>query len=187
MLESNPFLLWGLVLCAVTILLILGMKYQENPNPNISESPKSQAKFPNLTHGVNLTEPYQILVLETTYAEIAGRIYYIDLLIDAYTKSIVAFGLYEHFQGYSDILDTLPQITRKNTIHHSNTGTIYLDQKYIDKLYGLSMNISQGYSDFGTEQIKQRIAKEIKNYKPISNQSPYYQIKTLVGFYNKGI
>mgnify|MGYP000293489278 CR=1 FL=1 len=187
MLEANPILLWGLVLCLVTMPLILYMKYQENSTPVPSDNFKSQPKFPNLTHGANLTEPYQILVLETTYAEIAGRIYYIDLLIDAYTKSIVAFGLYEHFQGYSDILDTLPLKTRKNTIHHSNTGTIYLNQKYIDKLYELNMNISQGYSDFGTDQIKQRIAKEIKNYKPITPQSPYYQIKTLVGSYNEDI
>lgn len=134
-------------------------------------------RFANLIEGHRFDGPGQVWQSDITYFDLGAHFAYIVFLIDIYTKVIVGYRVSEHLRATAN-LEALRMALRRfgaPSIHHSDRGSQYGSQDYLDELSRHSVAVSM--SKTGPENAyAERVNGTIKN-----EYLAYWSIRDLPG------
>ena len=93
---------------------------------------------PNLVHGIEVSEPNQVLVADITYIALADSAAYLFLITDAFSRMIVGYHLSDSLahQGAIEALNmALEHVPDPHgVIHHSDRGVQYCCHDFLDEI-----------------------------------------------------
>ena len=105
---------------------------------------KPAAKYSNLIETLKIDCPGQVWVTDFTYIRFHGRFIYLATVMDLFTREVVGFNLsrfHNRFLVMGAVLDALEKHTPAEIIH-SDQGSEYDSQDFIDLINSLNINIS---------------------------------------------
>lgn len=115
--------------------------------PHTTDSSHRFHTYKNLIVGYIPTAPNQLYVCDITYIRtVENRFYYLSLITDAFSHKIVGWCLLDTLETEGPLkaldmaLSALPSGSR--LIHHSDRGTQYCCNEYVDKLHRHGITIS---------------------------------------------
>ena len=111
-----------------------------------TDSRHSFAVYPNLLKDLALTGPHQALVSDITYIRTEEGFLYLCLVMDAFSRAIVGYDCSDTLER-EGALRALGQALRQlpadhKTIHHSDRGSQYCCQDYVEQLQAAGVSIS---------------------------------------------
>jgi transposase InsO family protein len=107
-------------------------------------------RYPNLIHGLVLTEVDQLWVSDITYVPFEDRFFYVTLITDVYSRMIVGAVASRSLAAEANVLALQQAIKFRGgsipagLIHHSDRGSQYVYEQYVDLLNKHSARISMG-------------------------------------------
>lgn len=150
-------------------------------------------RYPDLTEGLLLYRPGQLLQSDLTYFELNGTFYYIVFIIDVYTREILAHKVSRHQRAEAN-LKALREALSKipppswDTIHHSDRGSQYGSHIYRKELNDHRIHVSMcvtATANAYAERVNGIIKNEylhlwgIRDFKDLERKT-----KRAVGHYN---
>jgi putative transposase len=114
----------------------------------------NQLYYPNLTRGLKLTGPNQLWAVDITFIRLLRGYVYLNAVIDVYTRQVVGWAVSKNL-GHQFCLKALEVAIKKRKpepgiIHHSDRGTQYTCDMYVDFLKHHGFKISM--SNVGTPE-----------------------------------
>jgi putative transposase len=111
-----------------------------------TDSRHSFRVYENLLKDRKLTAPHQALVSDITYIRTAEGFLYLCLVMDSFSRAIVGFDCSDSLER-EGALRALGQALRQlpagcEAIHHSDRGSQYCCQEYVQRLEGAGVGIS---------------------------------------------
>lgn len=126
-------------------------------------------RYPNLLHGLVLTNINQLWTSDITYFEMAGQFYYIVFILDVYSRRIVGYSVADHMRADRNVeaLQMAFSLRRQSQytqglIHHSDRGSQYIATPYVSALNGAGIRISMCSEVYENSHIE-RVNGTIKN------------------------
>lgn len=107
-------------------------------------------RYPNLIHGLVLTDVDQLWVSDITYVPFEDRFFYVTLITDVYSRMIVGAVASRSLAAEANVLALQRAIKFRGgsipvgLIHHSDRGSQYVYEQYVDLLNKHSARISMG-------------------------------------------
>lgn len=152
-------------------------------------------KYANLVKGLEVWRPEQVWVSDITYIRMAAQWGYLSLITDAYSRKIMGFCFRTDLsaQGCIEALQmalkkrSYPQM---NTIHHSDRGSQYCSQGYVDLLLQNNIAISMTengdpYENALAERVNGIIKSEFDLYhSPVGLEQTTNKIRKSIQAYN---
>lgn len=132
----------------VEIFMSLGYRVKKMEN-YIRTTIPTHLKYPNLIEGMLVYESNQVWQSDITYFYLNERFYYIVFILDVYTKEIVGYNVSDNMRAEANII-ALKQaiknqlVSLKGLIHHSDRGSQYVDNDYLNLLKNNGMIASMG-------------------------------------------
>ena len=150
--------------------------------------------FPNLIEGMVLHDQWQVWQSDTTYYMIGERHYFITTVIDIVDRCIDGFAVHGTLETEANILALRMAIKRgrkKNTliqIHHSDRGSQYSSNAYLNELRQHGIWVSMGKSGPENAYVE-RLHNTIKNqyicyWSPATLSDLNRMMKRAVSHYN---
>lgn len=138
--------------------------------------------YPNLIKGLQVSKPNTIWQSDITYFPLNGKHYYAVFIIDVYTKKIVGFKVSDNMRAEANVaaLKMALNDNKAPEIHHSDRGSQYTYEKYLDVLKLNNTKISMSYSGLDNayaERINRTIKEEYLSY---WNPKTFSQLKNNV-------
>ena len=142
----------------------------------------SSIYYPNLIKGMEVNAPSVIWQSDITYIRVGEKFYYAVFIIDVYTKKIVGYQVSDHMRASANVKAL--QMALKNhkapLIHHSDRGSQYIYDEYIDLLRGNGCQISMAKTA-QDNAYAERINRTIKNdYIEFWKPKDFEQLKRMV-------
>lgn len=134
----------------------------------------AHADYPNLIKGVSVGSPSVIWQSDITYCLAGEQFYYAVFIIDVYTKKIVGYRVSDHMRAEANVkaLEMALKNNKPPDIHHSDRGSQYSSQEYINLLKSHNCRISMARSaqdNAYAERINRTIKEEYLTYwKPMT-------------------
>lgn len=107
------------------------------------------SRFRNLLEGVKLTDVNQVWVSDIFYFPLAGKHYYVVLIMDVYSRRLIGYSIADNLRAENNVaaLRRALQLRGKdnyehNLIHHSDRGVQYTSNDYTDLLDAYQIRIS---------------------------------------------
>lgn len=127
-------------------------------------------KYPNKTHGLKVEKANKLWVSDITYVSFGRSFYYLNLVMDAYSRKIVGWYLSDSLKAEGTIaalkmaITTLPH-HQSGLIHHSDRGSQYCCKAYVKLLNKHKIIISMTengdpYENILAERINRTIKEE---------------------------
>lgn len=113
---------------------------------------KGKGRYENLTNGLRLTDINKLIVGDITYFWVESRWHYIFTLKDVYSQRIISLKPSRDMTAQNalccltELIDIRGRTALKGCIHHSDNGSQYNSNKYIDQLDLLGIVISRASS-----------------------------------------
>jgi putative transposase len=142
----------------------------------------SPSNYPNLIKGMVVKEPSIIWQTDITYFEVCDRFYYGVFIIDVFTKIIVGHQVSDNMRATANIRALKMAIKKYKPpkIHHSDRGSQYTCNEYIELLKDFKCKISMAQSA-QDNAYAERINNTIKNeYLKYWKQTTFGQLKIQV-------
>lgn len=146
--------------------------------------------YPNLIKGLELDGPSQVWQSDITYIPIGDRHYYATFIIDVYTKKIVGYQVTDHMRATANV-NALKMALKQHQppqIHHSDRGSQYTYNEYVELLTSQGTKISMATSaqdNAYAERINKTIKEEYLDYwKPTSLNQLKAMMDKAVNNYN---
>ena len=146
--------------------------------------------YPNLIKGLELDGPSQVWQSDITYIPIEDRHYYATFIIDVYTKKIVGYQVTDHMRATANV-NALKMALKQHQppqIHHSDRGSQYTYNEYVELLTSQGTKISMATSaqdNAYAERINKTIKEEYLDYwKPTSLNQLKAMMDKAVNNYN---
>jgi transposase InsO family protein len=104
--------------------------------------------FPNLIKGMAVRDLNQVWVTDITYIKVAQRFVYLAAILDLYSRLTVGWSLSETMGHYLCLSALKSALAKRNPgagcIHHSDQGTQYTSQLYVQllKRHGFQISMS---------------------------------------------
>jgi transposase InsO family protein len=118
--------------------------------PRTTDSDHRMKKYPNLIKDTAPTMAGGLWVSDITYIELAKGNSYLSLVTDAYSRKIVGFHLSEELTAAGPVAALEMAIgacaDTKGLIHHSDRGSQYCSNAYVEVLQAGKINISMTQS-----------------------------------------
>lgn len=138
--------------------------------------------YPNLIKGIEVDGPSQVWQSDITYIPVGDKHYYATFIIDVYTKKIVGYQVTDHMRATANV-NALKMALRHHDppkIHHSDRGSQYTYNEYVELLTSKATRISMATSaqdNAYAERINKTIKEEyLDHWKP----SSLNQLKAMV-------
>jgi len=147
-------------------------------------------KYLNLTNGLVLTDVNQLWATDITYYMVKTMVYYIIFIMDAYSRRILGHRVSstllakKNLEALQDSFQIRGQDKFENLIHHSDKGSQYCSNAYIDALVQAQCKISMaenGLQNAYAERLNGVIKNQYLAYRPI------YSLKSLTEYTNCSI
>lgn len=126
-------------------------------------------RYKNLIAGKNINDINQIWVSDISYYLIGQDVYYIVILMDLYSRRILGHAASETLQAEDTCMKSLKMALKqrgikeyKNLIHHSDRGSQYRYQNYVNTLGKHHIQISMCRSVYDNPNME-RVNGTIKN------------------------
>jgi putative transposase len=114
--------------------------------PYTTDSNDRFKKYPNLIRHLTVFEAGKLWVSDITYIRINTGFAYLSIITDAYSHKIVGYKLHPilHSKGAIDALIIAGKDTKitKDLIHHSDRGTQYCCNEYVEMINHLKIQLS---------------------------------------------
>lgn len=151
--------------------------------------------FPNLIEKLDIVHPNQIWQSDITYYEIDGKYYYITLIQDSFSKTIVGHSASESLATDHTTLPSLKMALSKRgkqglqgLIFHSDGGGQYYSKEFIKLLTKHQIKSSMGkscYENAMAESLNGVVKNKYLRYREIKNLSELKQeLDRTVALYN---
>lgn len=159
-----------------TLLLSTGFKINYPPNYIKTTKSVGYNKFPNLIEGLLVKGINQVVQTDITYFRMNGKFAYLVFIIDVYSRLIVGYhaGLTLEAEANMKALDMMIRLRGKKNlkglIHHSDKGSQYHSNPYLNKLWKLDVAISMcnaAWENAYTERINRTIKDEYLRHRGI--------------------
>ena len=154
-------------------------------------------KYKNLAKGMRPTRPNQLWVADITYIDTEEGVVYLHLLTDAFTHEIIGWTLSDSLRSENTVMSLEQAITLmavfglSGLTHHSDRGSQYCCNAYIEKLKSINAAISMTEDYKPTDNaIAERINGIIKQEwlyrmkRPRDLQHAREIISGIIDFYN---
>ena len=154
-------------------------------------------KYKNLAKGMRPTRPNQLWVADITYVDTEEGVVYLHLLTDAFTHEIIGWTLSDSLRSENTVMSLEQAITLmavfglSGLTHHSDRGSQYCCNAYIEKLKSINAAISMTEDYKPTDNaIAERINGIIKQEwlyrmkRPVDLQHAREIISGIIDFYN---
>jgi putative transposase len=126
-------------------------------------------QYSNLLAGRRFTDVNQLWSSDITYFHCAGEFYYIDLIMDVYSRRIVGYSLANNMRAENNVAALRMALTLRGApnynqqlIHHSDKGSQYASDVYTQTLESYGVRISMCDEVYENTHIE-RINGTIKN------------------------
>jgi putative transposase len=142
----------------------------------------SSIYYPNLIKGMEVSAPSVIWQSDITYIRVGEKFYYAVFIIDVYTKKIVGYQVSDHMRASANVkaLQMAIKSHKAPMIHHSDRGSQYIYDEYIDLLTSNGCKISMAKTA-QDNAYAERINRTIKNdYIEYWRPRDYEQLKRMV-------
>jgi putative transposase len=146
--------------------------------------------YPNLIKGLKVNSPSMVWQSDITYIRIGERFYYAVFILDVYTRKIVGYQVSGHMRASANVA-ALKMAFKENKppmIHHSDRGSQYVYELYINILLEESCQVSMGLTaqdNAYAERINQTIKDEyLSHWKPTTFEQLVKDVKRAVNHYN---
>lgn len=174
-----------------------GFKLKPNKRRRTTDSNHVYKKYPNLIKGMNALYPNHIWVSDITYIWILGDVLYLHLVTDAYSHAVLGWCLSDTLAA-SFTIEALRVAIRTagggnlcGTIHHSDKGSQYASDAYVNCLIEHHIRISMTERHEPTDNAIAERQNGIFKVEWIYEQEMYKdkeqanaQIKGMIDFYN---
>ena len=154
-------------------------------------------KYKNLTQGLVITRPNQLWVADITYVDTDDGVMYLHLVTDAWTHEIIGWMLSDSLMASNTIAALKMGIEHNEgadlseLIHHSDRGSQYCSNAYIDILNSINASISMTEDYKPTDNaIAERVNGIIKQEwlyrmkRPKNLDDACRIIRDIIDFYN---
>ena len=154
-------------------------------------------KYKNLIKDFKPNNINQLWVADITYIETDSGVCYLHLLTDAYSHEIIGWTLSESLMADNTLnaldraLDMFKHYDLSSLIHHSDRGSQYCCNRYVDKLKDQHISISMTEDSNPTDNavaervngiIKQEWIYRMKRFKDLEDATN--KITKIIDFYN---
>jgi transposase InsO family protein len=129
--------------------------------------------YKNLIEGLEIRDINQVVQSDITYCLVGGRFYYLVFIIDVYSKRVVGYQASESLEAVSN-QKALEQMIKlrgeknlKGLIHHSDRGSQYHSNAYVERLQSCKIKISmciESWENAYSERINRTIKEEYLAY-----------------------
>jgi putative transposase len=125
-------------------------------------------KYGNLINGHRLTGVNQVWASDITYYMIGESVYYITFMMDVYSRRILAYTVSDNMfhENNVDVLNKSIKLRKgvdlSSLVHHSDKGSQYCSNAYINVLNGLDVQISMANTSIENPYVE-RLNGIIKN------------------------
>jgi len=159
--------------------LLMGYGYRvHQPKNYIRTTIPAHYKYPNLIEGSCITDINKIWQSDITYILVNNSYYYIVFIIDVYSRRIVGYQASDHLRTQANIL----------LIHHSDRGSQYVANDYVNLLRKMNIEISMGAKatdNAYAERVNGIIKNEYLHYRTMNNLNDLrIELKKAVSHYN---
>ncbi|WPP49585.1 IS3 family transposase [Catalinimonas niigatensis] len=174
----------------VALMMQLGYRLKRKKNYKRTTI-TSKVYYPNLIKGMPVVAPSIVWQSDITYILIGELYYYAVFIIDVYTKKVVGYQVSEHMRATANLaaLKMALKDHKAPKFHHSDRGSQYTYNEYVDTLKALGCKLSMCVSaqdNAYAERINRTIKEEyLDHWKPISFQQLKRCTKKAVNHYNK--
>ena len=159
------------------LFMSLGYRIKKHKNYQRTTIP-THIRYPNLIQGMQLMKPYQLIQSDITYFELNGKFYYIVFIIDVYTREIISHVTSDNLRAEAnhEALQTALKkmiYTDWECIHHSDRGSQYVSNKYLELLKSSKIHTSMGLiaqDNAYAERVNGTIKNEYLNRWKIDNE-----------------
>ncbi len=173
------------------IALFMDLGYRVRKYKNYHRTTYSSNRYyPNLIKGLLVNGPSQVWQSDITYIRIGERFYYAVFILDVYTRKIVGYQVSDHMRATANVAALKMAFKDHNppVIHHSDRGSQYVYDEYINQLTIENCKISMGLTaqdNAYAERINQTIKHEYLRYwMPSTLEELKADVKRAVYHYN---
>lgn len=173
------------------IKLFTGLGFRLHKKINYRRTTYSVAsRYPNLIKGLVIKGPSVVWQTDITYYEVNTRFYYLIFIIDIYTKVIVGHQASDNMRTAANVkaLNMALENHEAPMIHHSDMGSQYTSNEYVEVLVRNGSKISMAKSaqdNAYAERINSTIKNEYLRYwKQNSFEDLKKQLDQAVTHYN---
>lgn len=174
-----------------------GLMLKPERRRHTTNSNHNYRKYKNLTQGLVITRPNQLWVADITYVDTDDGVMYLHLVTDAWTHEIIGWMLSDSLMASNTIAALKMGIEHNEgadlseLIHHSDRGSQYCSNAYIDILNSINASISMTEDYKPTDNaiaervngiIKQEWLYRIKRPKNLDDACRI--IRDIIDFYN---
>ena len=151
----------------------------------------SKLYYPNLIKGVLVDRPSYIWQSDITYIPVDNRFYYAVFIVDVYSKEIVGHQVSDHMRAMANLqaLKLALDSHQAPLIHHSDRGSQYTYNEYVNLLKDHKCEISMGLTaqdNAFAERINRTIKEEYLAYwNPTTFNQLKHQVNRAVENYNR--
>ncbi len=160
-----------------------------------TQSCSKSRKYRNLTKGLIINGINQLIVGDITYILIGDHTYYLFLYTDVYSSRIVGWHLddrmrtTEGLKALNMVAGLRGKANLKDCIHHTDGGTQYFSNLFVDSLGSLHIRISVAQNCLENGFAEQRNGLLKKHFLPLANDFSLAglrkHVEQSINFYNQ--
>lgn len=180
-----------------TIMHQYGLMLKPERRRHTTNSNHNYHKYRNLIKGFMPSKFNQLWVADITYIDTDDGVVYLHLLTDAFTHEIIGWELSESLAASHTIAALEMAIKHAKTkdlsqlIHHSDRGSQYCSNAYVDRLLSVQAKISMTEDYKPTDNaVAERVNGIIKQEwlyrmkRPKDFEEAKHKISSIIDFYN---
>jgi putative transposase len=178
----------------ISIGLTYGFRLITFKNPIRTTFSSPYSRYKNLLVDKKLDDINQLWTSDITYYNLAGKFYYIVLIMDVYSRNIIGYSLADNMradnncQALEMAFKTRKQRVFTNLIHHSDRGGQYVSDDYVELLTNAGIKISmcnEVHENSHIERVNSTIKNQYLRYWNITNPEQLeYRLKQTIDTYN---
>jgi len=134
---------------------------------NTTQSQHSFTIYPNLVPSLSVNCPNQLWVADITYIHLRREVFYLAVLLDAFSRRVLGWHMDSNLGAQLTVaaltMALAQRIITPNLVHHSDRGTQYASDVYINLLKEQGIRISMSRTGNPYDNAKaERFIKTLK-------------------------
>lgn len=172
-----------------------GFRLRKIANPVVTTRAIKNNKYKNLLENKWLTDVNQVWVSDLFYFSLNGKHYYVDLIMDLYSRRIVGYCGADNMRAENNVKALALALKLRGIdnydnelIHHSDRGSQYISEDYTGLLgdYGIQISMCTNVLENAhAERVNGTIKNDYLKRWNIANEAEFYQkVEQAVKSYN---
>jgi transposase InsO family protein len=134
---------------------------------NTTQSQHSFTVYPNLVPALSIDGPDQLWVADITYIHLRREVFYLAVILDAFSRRVIGWQMDSTLAAQLTIAALQKALAQRtitpNLVHHSDRGSQYAANVYVDLLneHGIRISMSRSGNPYDNAQAE-RFIKTLK-------------------------